>query len=156
MKKGILALGVIAALAFTACKDNASEKVKDENVEMAATRDANATVFPVMEFEEAAFDFGTIERGTNVEHTFEFKNTGRAPLVIVDAKSTCGCTVPEFSKTPIAPGETGKLLVKYNGSGLNAITKTITITSNTEKGEDKVQITAFVKPDDATNTAAKG
>tara|TARA_B100000949_G_scaffold47461_1_gene41178 strand:+ start:258 stop:725 length:468 start_codon:yes stop_codon:yes gene_type:complete len=155
MKKAFIAIGVLAALSFTACKDNASDKVKDENVEMAATRDADATVFPVIEFEEEAYDFGTINRGDQVEHEFKFKNTGRAPLVIVDAKSTCGCTVPEFSKTPIAPGETGKLLVKYNGSGLNAITKTVTVMSNTEKGEEKIQITAFVKPD-ANSTAAKG
>tara|TARA_R110002020_G_scaffold291448_1_gene506885 strand:- start:528 stop:998 length:471 start_codon:yes stop_codon:yes gene_type:complete len=156
MKKGIIALGVIAALACTGCKDNASSKVKGENVEMAATRDANATVFPVIEFEETAYDFGNINRGDNVEHVFKFKNTGKAPLVIVDAKSTCGCTIPTFSKEPIAPGETGELLVKYNGSGLNAVTKVVTVTANTEKGKETVKITAFVKPSADSATTAKG
>lgn len=156
MKRIILALAVVASVAFTSCKDNASSKVKGENVEMAATRDAEATVFPVMEFQETAYDFGTINRGDKVEHKFTFKNTGKAPLVIVDATSTCGCTVPEYSKTPIQPGDTGELLVKYNGSGMNAVTKVVTIKANTEKGSETVKITAFVKPDDASNTMAKG
>ncbi|MGO4911434.1 DUF1573 domain-containing protein [Leeuwenhoekiella sp. W20_SRS_FM14] len=145
MKKVFLAAGLIAALAFTGCKDNASEKVKGENVEMAANRDANATAFPKMEFEESEYDFGNIERGTGVEHVFKFKNTGDAPLVIVDATSTCGCTVPSFPEEPIAPGDTGELLVKYNGSGMNAVTKIVTVKSNTQKGTETVKITAFVK-----------
>ena len=136
MKKVFLAVGLVAAVAFTSCKDNASDKVKGENVEMAATRDADATVFPTMEFEESAYDFGNIARGTAVEHVFKFKNTGKAPLVIVDATSTCGCTVPSYPKEPIQPGETGELLVKYNGSGLNAVTKIVTVKSNTEKGSE--------------------
>ncbi|MEH6657188.1 DUF1573 domain-containing protein [Leeuwenhoekiella marinoflava] len=154
MKKAFFAVGLVAALAFTSCKDNASDKVKGENVEMAATRDADATVFPSMEFEETAYDFGNIARGTAVEHVFKFKNTGKAPLVIVDATSTCGCTVPSYPKEPIQPGETGELLVKYNGSGLNAVTKVVTVKSNTEKGSETVKITAFVQPSEgpaATN-----
>ncbi|WP_442845389.1 DUF1573 domain-containing protein [Leeuwenhoekiella sp. H156] len=146
MKKVFFIAGIVAAMAFTGCKDNASDKVKGENVEMAATRDENATVFPVLEFEETAYDFGNIARGTEVEHVFKFKNTGKAPLVIVDATSTCGCTVPSFPEEPVQPGETGELLVKYNGSGLNAVTKVVTVKSNTEKGTETVKITAFVQP----------
>jgi len=146
MKKVFFIAGIVAAMAFTGCKDNASDKVKGENVEMAASRDENATVFPVIEFEETAHDFGNIPRGTEVEHVFKFKNTGKAPLVIVDATSTCGCTVPSYPEEPIQPGETGELLVKYNGSGLNAVTKVVTVKSNTEKGSETVKITAFVQP----------
>ncbi len=146
MKKVFLIAGIAATMAFTGCKDNASDKVKGENVEMAATRDENATVFPVMEFEETSYDFGNIARGTAVEHVFKFKNTGKAPLVIVDATSTCGCTVPTPPKDPIQPGETGELLVKYNGSGLNAVTKVVTVKANTEKGSETIKITAFVQP----------
>ena len=146
MKKVFFIAGIVAAMAFTGCKDNASDKVKGENVEMAASRDENATVFPVLEFEETAYDFGNIPRGNEVEHVFTFKNTGKAPLVIVDATSTCGCTVPSYPKEPIQPGETGELLVNYNGSGLNAVTKVVTVKSNTEKGSETVKITAFVQP----------
>ncbi|WGK64996.1 DUF1573 domain-containing protein [Croceiramulus getboli] len=146
MKKGILMLAAVATVAFTACKEDASSKVKEENVEVAAARDAEAAVFPVMTFDETEFDFGTINKNDNVEHVFTFTNTGKAPLVIVDAKSTCGCTVPSYSKEPVQPGEKGELLVKYNGSGTNAVTKTVTIKTNTEAGTEQVKINAFVVP----------
>ncbi|RMB60958.1 DUF1573 domain-containing protein [Dokdonia sinensis] len=144
MKKGILVLGVLSAMIFTSCKEDATSKVKEENVEVAAARDAKATEYPVMSFDETEFDFGNIDKGTAVEHKFTFTNTGKAPLVIVDAKSSCGCTVPQYSKDPVAPGETGELLVKYNGSGTNQVTKTVTIKANTEAGKETIRIKAFV------------
>lgn len=144
MKKGILLLGVLTAMVFTSCKEDATSKVKEENVEVAAARDAQATEYPVMTFDETEYDFGTIDKGNPVEHKFTFTNTGKAPLVIVDAKSSCGCTVPEYSRNPVAPGEKGELLVKYNASGTNAVTKSITITANTEKGKELLKIKAFV------------
>lgn len=152
MKKSILALGVLSMLTFASCKDNAADKVKDENITATAEREADAGKFPVMKFDEEEFDFGTIDQGTRVEHTFTFKNTGDAPLTIVDAKSSCGCTVPTWTKTPIAPGETGDLLVKFDGSGQNQVTKTITITSNTQEGTEQLKIKAFVNPKNPTTT----
>ncbi len=130
--------------AFTSCKDNASDKVNDENVAEAADRDAESGKFPKMDFEETDFDFGTIEGGVPVEHVFKFKNNGEAPLVIVNATSSCGCTVPEYPKEPIAPGATGELLVKYNASGANAVSKTVTVVANTEAGKEVITIKAFV------------
>lgn len=146
MKKGILFLAVVAAMVFTSCKEDASNKVKAENVEEAAQRDAQEVVYPEMSFDEAEFDFGTIEQGASQEHTFSFTNTGKAPLVITNATSSCGCTVPSFTKEPIAPGEKGELLVKFNGSGQNQVTKTVTITANTESGKEQIKIKAFVNP----------
>ncbi|HEY0091074.1 MAG TPA: DUF1573 domain-containing protein, partial [Flavobacterium sp.] len=61
--------------------------------------------YPVMTFSEPEHDFGSINKGDKVTHSFEFKNTGEADLIISDAKATCGCTVPEFPKDPIAPGK---------------------------------------------------
>lgn len=146
MKKGLLLLAAVVAMAFTSCKDNAAEKVKAENVEEAAERDAQAVVYPEISFEETEHDFGTIDQGTNVEHTFTFTNTGDAPLVITNATSSCGCTVPTWTKEPIAPGETGEMLVKFNGSGQNQVTKTVNITANTEAGTEQLKIKAFVTP----------
>ena len=146
MKKGLLLLAVVAAMAFTSCKDNAAEKVKAENVEDAAERDAQAVVYPEITFEETEHDFGTIDQGTAVEHTFKFTNTGKAPLVITNATSSCGCTVPTWTREPIAPGETGEMLVKFNGSGQNQVSKTVTITANTEAGTEQLKIKAFVTP----------
>ncbi|WP_372755862.1 DUF1573 domain-containing protein [Mariniflexile sp.] len=153
MKKILLVLSTVALVAFTSCKKNASDKIEEANVTAAAERDANATKFPKIEFNKTEHDFGEITKGTAVETTFTYKNTGNAPLVITNIKSSCGCTVPQdWSKEPLAPGETGKFTVNYNGAGPNKITKTITVSANTESGSEVVKITAFVKdPNAATN-----
>lgn len=149
MKKSFLLVAILAAFTFTSCKDNAADKVNQDNVAEAADRDATAGNFPVMTFSESVHDFGNIKQGTPVEHKFTFKNTGNAPLVIVDAKSSCGCTVPEFTKEPVAPGDTGELLVKFNGSGKNQVNKTVTVTANTAAGKETLSIKAFVEAKDA-------
>lgn len=146
MKRAILSLSLLSIMAFVSCKDNASSKVKTDNVAVAAERDEAAKQVPVMEFEKAEHDFGTIEQGTAQETVFVFTNTGNAPLIITNATSSCGCTVPNPPKDPIAPGEKGELLVKFNGSGQNQVTKTITVTANTAKGSELLRIKAFVNP----------
>ena len=147
MKKGIVVLASILTLSFISCKDKASDQVKEENVEMAEERDAKVGDLPVMTFEEEEHDFGTINEGEIAEHTFKFTNTGKAPLVIVNAKGSCGCTVPEWPKEPIAPGATGEMLVKFNSTGKpNQQSKQVTITANTEAGTEVVRIKAFVTP----------
>jgi len=146
MKKALLTLSIFSVLAFVSCKENASSKVKSDNVAQAAERDEAGKQIPVMSFEKAEHDFGTIEQGTAQETVFKFTNTGNAPLIITNATSSCGCTVPDPPKDPIAPGDTGELLVKFNGSGQNQVTKTITVTANTEKGSELLRIKAFVNP----------
>ncbi|MFL1896949.1 DUF1573 domain-containing protein [Aquimarina sp. 2-A2] len=147
MKKGILILAGIFAMTIVSCKDNATKKVNEENVEIAAERDAKNTEFPVMTFAEIEHDFGTINEGDVVEHTFSFTNTGKTPLVIVNAKGSCGCTVPSYPTEPIAPGATGEMLVKFNSSGKpNQQNKTVTITANTETGKEVIKIKALVTP----------
>ena len=79
---------------------------------------------------ENTIDYGTVTKeADNGMRTFEFKNSGNAPLVITNVQSTCGCTVPSFSKEPILPGKTGKIDVKYNMAP-GPIRKTITVESN--------------------------
>ncbi|MGB5665610.1 MAG: DUF1573 domain-containing protein [Maribacter sp.] len=146
MKRAILSLSLLSIMAFVSCKENASNKVKTDNVVVAAERDEAAKQVPVMEFEKSEHDFGTIEQGTPQETVFTFTNTGNAPLIITNATSSCGCTVPNPPKDAIAPGEKGELLVKFNGSGQNQVTKTITVTANTEKGSALLKIKAFVNP----------
>ncbi|NNE77569.1 MAG: DUF1573 domain-containing protein [Pricia sp.] len=146
MKKVLLTLSVFSVLAFVSCKENASSKIKSDNVAQAAERDEAGKQIPVMTFEKEEHDFGTIEQGTPQETVFKFTNTGNAPLIITNATSSCGCTVPDPPKEPIAPGDTGELVVKFNGSGQNQVTKTITVTANTEKGSELLRIKAFVNP----------
>lgn len=147
MKNSIFIAALAVAFVFTSCKENAADKVNEENAQ-AATAEANAETgkYPVMTFEESEYDFGTIDQGTPMEHLFVFTNTGDAPLVISDAKGSCGCTVPTFTKDPVAPGAKGEMLVKFNGSGQNQRTITVTVTTNTKAGTEKVNIKAFVTP----------
>ncbi len=148
MKKVILGLSALCMVAFTSCKEDAASKVKSENVAVAAQRDANAGDFPVVAFDKAEHDFGTIENGTPVETIFKYTNSGNSMLVVSNIKSTCGCTVPSSWTKEVAPGETGEFSVKFNGKGNgNKVSKSITMTTNTEKGKEVVKITAFVEKD---------
>ncbi|MGB5647698.1 DUF1573 domain-containing protein [Muriicola sp.] len=157
MKKVFIAFGIIAMTGFVSCKEKASNKIETANVEVAAERDAAAKNLPVMTFDRSEHDFGTIDQGTPQETIFTFTNTGNAPLIITNATSSCGCTVPEYPKnTPIAPGETGEMLVKFNGSGQNQVTKTVTVSANTAKGSELLRIKAFVNPKTAASASALG
>ncbi len=148
MKKVILGLGALCMVAFTSCKEDATSKIKSENVSQAAERDAVSGDFPVLTFDKKEHDFGEIENGTPVETVFTYTNTGKAPLVISDIKSTCGCTVPQdWSREPLEPGASSKFTVKFNGKGANKVSKTVTVTANTELGTETVKISAFIKPD---------
>ena len=148
MKKISLILLALAILPMNSCKENATEKINQDNVEKAAERDAQTIVFPTINFDKTLHDFGEIQNGTAVETVFSYTNSGRSPLVVTDIKSTCGCTVPQgWSKEPLMPGESSQFSVKFNGKGANKVSKTITLTTNTEKGREQVRITAFVKPD---------
>jgi hypothetical protein len=103
---------------------------------------------PVMEFTEKMHDFGTISEGDVVTKVFKFKNTGEAPLIISNASSSCGCTIPSYPKdTPIAPGESGEIKVQYNSRGKkNQDSKVVRITANTWPTTNNLTIRAFVEP----------
>ena len=98
-------------------------------------------------FEEESYDFGEVDEGAVVVHTFSFTNTGKAPLLISSARSTCGCTVPDWPKEPVPPGEKGKIEVKFNTQGKkNRQTKPITIVANTYPATSKIFVQGFVQP----------
>jgi len=91
-----------------------------------------------IEFEKEVHDYGNIKYGANGTCTFEFKNTGNAPLIISKATGSCGCTVPSWPKEPIAPGAKGEITVKYYTKRPGPITKSVTITSNAANEPSKV------------------
>ena len=148
MKKLFLLFTSVALVSFTSCKENASEKINQENVTKAAERDAQTIVYPSVTFDKVAHDFGEIQNGTPVETVFTYTNSGQSPLVVTDIKSTCGCTVPQgWSREPLAPGASSQFTVTFNGKGANKVSKTITLTTNTERGREQVRISAFIVPD---------
>ena len=108
-----------------------------------------------IEFKQTVIDYGTIEKGANGVRTFEFTNTGNAPLVISNVKSTCGCTVPKKPKGPIMPGETGEIEVKYDTNRVNPIRKTITVFSNAETPTVALKIKGLVIDPNKTSVLEK-
>lgn len=100
-----------------------------------------------IQFAEMVHDFGTIEQNSTNPKTFTFTNTGENPLIISNAKGSCGCTVPSYPREPIPPGGTGEIEVVYKpGNQTNQQTKTVTITANTEPAQTVLRIKANVKP----------
>ena len=110
---------------------------------------------PELTFAETEHDFGTIKEGEVVTKKFSFTNTGEAPLIISNAAASCGCTIPTYPKdTPIAPGETGEIEVKYNSRGKkNQDNKTVRITANTWPTVTKINIKVFVEPNPEASAA---
>lgn len=107
------------------------------------------------EFTEDVWDFGTIKSGDVVNHVFNFKNTGTEPLIISNAKGSCGCTAPNWPKEPIAPGESGVIKVVFNSRGKsNKQNKLVTITANTTPNQTRLRVTGNVEKAPATNAAA--
>jgi hypothetical protein len=95
--------------------------------------------------EEQEFDFGTLDEGEKVEHLFKFTNTSNNPLTISNARGSCGCTVPEWPKEPIAPGEKGEIKVKFDSKGKKGVqSKTVTLTANTIPGNTILTIKSDV------------
>jgi hypothetical protein len=87
-----------------------------------------------IDFIKETHDYGTIKYGADGSCTFEFKNIGNAPLIISNAKGSCGCTVPSWPKEPIAPGAKGSIKVQYDTKRPGPINKSVTITSNAVNG----------------------
>lgn len=99
-------------------------------------------------FEESEFNFGKVKAGEKVQHAYKFKNTGKEPLVISNAKGSCGCTVPNWPKEPIGVGEEGEILVEFDSKGKSGNqTKTVTITANTDPPQTLIQIKGEVEAD---------
>jgi hypothetical protein len=102
--------------------------------------------YPVMAFDKTEHDFGTIKAGDKVEYSFDFKNTGEADLIITNAVGSCGCTVPEYPKEAIKPGTSAKMKVSFNSAGKHGQQqKSVTISTNTEKGTESLSIKASIE-----------
>jgi hypothetical protein len=98
-----------------------------------------------MTFEENLHDFGKLTEGEKVTYAFRFKNTGKAPLVISNASTSCGCTITAYPKQPIKPGEGATIDVSFNSEGKQGFqVKTITVYTNGQPPTSQVKISALV------------
>lgn len=126
MKKLILSMGVLF-LGAVALKAQTVPTTTNEPV-------------TEMTFEKDVHDYGTITQGANGDCEFVFTNTGAHPLIIKDARGSCGCTVPEWPKEPIKPGQKSSIKVHYDTKRVMPINKTVTITANIEGGTKTLRI----------------
>jgi len=96
-----------------------------------------------LQFKEVEYDFGSVPQGKPVYHNFELKNTGTKPILLNDVHASCGCTTPEWSKEPIAPGATAKIRVGFNAASEGAFEKFISVQYN-ESGQKQIKIKGSV------------
>ncbi len=144
-----------AALSLMACnkKENASALIQDGTSTTTettsggteTTSSTNAqTGFPKIAFNETTHDFGELKKGSKGEVEFEIRNEGTVDLVIIDAKASCGCTVPEKPEGPIKPGASAKMKVVFSANSAGVQSKNITLTTNTEAGSEILTVKANV------------
>lgn len=158
-------LALVFALAMVSCK---SDTASTADTNLASTNaPATPVVNPVtpaapavpagpttsIEFAESTYDFGEVMDGEKVEHIYTFKNTGSEPLVISNAKGSCGCTVPAWPKEPIAPGAEGEITVRFDSKGKGRVggstqSKTVTITANTTPPDTRIIIKGKVNKEE--------
>lgn len=158
--------GLVAVLLFSlscASDDGSVKKVSEKEIQEISAGgskisdiirnpiDADKSIDTVnvakMVFQETVYRFGRVKEGDIVNHTFDFVNTGKVPLIITNAKSTCGCTIPDWPKNPIAPGEGGQIKVRFdtkNKEGAQA--KPITIIANTYPQSTILKVAGTILP----------
>lgn len=99
--------------------------VNAQEVQQPANPNAPEITFPKVEH-----DYGTVTKGGNGDCEFTFKNTGKEPLILSNVRSSCGCTVPSWTREPVLPGKEGSIKVRYATSRVGMINKSITVESN--------------------------
>jgi hypothetical protein len=139
---------LLLSLAFVSCKDNATSKIDSSNLETAKERDAKISLgSPIIEFDKSEFDFGTINEGDVVDGTFKLANKGKTDLIITNATASCGCTVPEWPKEAIKPGDSAEIKFSFNSRGKTGKqSKTITLQTNTANVRETLRVAGTVTP----------
>ena len=132
MKKVFLSIMCLSILAACTNQNSTGSKNPTETQEIATVAAVDTANSPVFKFEKEVYDFGEIKDGEIVSYDFKFKNIGNSPLIISSATATCGCTIPEYPKEPVAPGAEGLIRVVFNSAGKAGMqNKIISITANT-------------------------
>ncbi|KGE85639.1 DUF1573 domain-containing protein [Phaeodactylibacter xiamenensis] len=154
----LLAVGFVASCnnSESAAQEEAREDLSANTVQpadqaaaqpAAAQPAAPAGPTTTMTFEETEFDFGTVNEGEKVSHTYTFTNTGDEPLILSNAKGSCGCTVPSWPREPIAPGATGEITVEFNSKNKKGKrNQKVTITANTNPPQSFIYLKGDVTP----------
>jgi hypothetical protein len=129
MKRTIFIVALISAFTFTLQAQQSSPAANDSIV-----------------FDKTVHDYGTIEKASDGTSIFTFTNKGQKPLVLSNVRASCGCTVPEWPKQPVAPGESGEIKVKYNTNIAGNFNKSITVSSNAVNSTVTLRVRGNVTP----------
>lgn len=145
MKLLLAVLFLFSVSGHTFAQENAAASpAKNDSVKTVNPNAAEIT------FENDVHDYGTIKQNADGGCEFKFKNTGKEPLIITNAKGSCGCTVPTYPKEPIMKGETGVIKVHYDTKRVGAFTKTVTINSNAKTDTKVLTIKGVVEASEET------
>lgn len=138
MRKSFLIVLLVNFVFLSSCSKSEGEQRIDSSVIENMT---------IIKFEKKELDFHLVEEGEVVQGSFVFTNEGKYPLVIYDVNTSCGCTVADYPKGEIAPGEQGTISVKYDSEGSSGmrISKEITVNANTTPAKTKLRIIADVR-----------
>jgi len=146
--RNLLFIFLILSITFSSCKTNNknTEDINTDIVNNPITKDSNDTSsLPVFKFKNTEHDFGIIIQGEKVSYTYKFKNIGGSNLIISSAHASCGCTIPKYTKKPIAPNKEGEIEVIFDSSGRNGMQhKTVTIMANSQPSEVEISFTAEI------------
>lgn len=160
MKNLLKILPLVVVLTAVSCEKNqqADQLVvtEDSSAQVAAPamttnedmiKEAQSKPLTTAALSEAAFEFGKIKKGDHKEHTYEITNTGENPLIISQVKPGCGCTVPDYTKEPILPGQKGKITLKFDSSNFDGlVNKQAEIYANVEKAPMVITFSADIQP----------
>ncbi len=152
LRNCLLVIITIGLSVLLSCKGNKSgdDRISPEVINNPATASANEDkddqTLPEFTFETDNHEFGEIVQGEKVSYAFKFRNTGKGPLVISSASASCGCTIPEYTKTPVEAGEEGYVNVTFDSSGKSGmVSKTVTLIANTIPNTKVLTISADIQ-----------
>ncbi|MBV7441924.1 DUF1573 domain-containing protein [Weeksellaceae bacterium TAE3-ERU29] len=148
----LLSMSLLMSILVISCKkENKEPEVLETPVEIEYSggnfeqAQVDPTTAPVLVLENNVVDLGDVKAGESVEKVVKFRNEGKGPLIIKDAKASCGCTVPEYSKEPVPVNEEGELTVKYSAPAYNGhVSKTVTLFTNTVNGDEVFKVNANI------------
>lgn len=145
MKK--LSLAIVALAIMASCNNQGQSTTSSSSAAAMSASSIDPADAPAFKFDNDSYDFGQIKAGEKVSYDFKFKNTGKSPLIISDAVATCGCTVPEYPKEPVAPGEEAIIHVVFDSAGKEGMqNKVVTLTSNAVPSKTELHLIGDVKP----------
>ena len=144
--KRFICFFVIIGMFQSCSSDKATDQIDSSMVNVSQSGNgSSSSALPQIKFDETIHDFGKISQGERVKTSFLFNNVGKSNLIISNVSTTCGCTIADYPKDPIAPGKGGKIEVEFNSEGKSGnVERKITVVSNCEPNATSLTIKSLV------------